>query len=122
MKSIIHCRENNTEFNDENECVTAENEDPCTRYGYPPLEKYSQLESTSIITVVGGRLVESDSSKNFKISVNELIAYNMNSEAKFIKVYTDGVKKCFLMPADFKDDAMRNFYSVKFKEFEELRA
>ena len=41
----------------------------------------------------------------------------INSEAKFIKVYTEGINKCFLMPAEFNDDAMRTFFSGKFDEF-----
>ena len=49
--------------------------------------------------------------------MNELIAFQINNEAKFSKVYREGVNKCFLMPAEFKDDAMRNFFRVKFEEF-----
>ena len=46
-----------------------------------------------------------------------MIALQINSEAKFRKVFREGINKCFLMPAEFKDDAMRNFFRRKFEEF-----
>ena len=66
---------------------------------------------------MGGRQCESSIAKDFEISINELIALQINSEAKFTKVFRKGINKCFLMPAEFKDDAMRNFFRGKFEEF-----
>ena len=51
--------------------------------------------------------------------MNELVAFYINSEAKFTKVFAEDVNKCFLMPAEFKDEAMRNFFRIKFKQFRE---
>ena len=44
----------------------------------------------------------------------------MNSEAKFSKVYCEGVNQCFLRSANFKDDVIRNFYNLKFQEFQKF--
>ena len=49
--------------------------------------------------------------------MNEMIAFQINSDAKFTKVYREGSTKCFLMPAEFKDDTMRNFFRAKFDDF-----
>ena len=87
------------------------------RYWYPPSEKYLRLENNIAFNVLGGRQCESSIAKDFQISINELIALHINSEAKFTKVFREGINKCFLMPAEFKDDAMRNFYRGKFEEF-----
>ena len=64
-----------------------------------------------------GRECEPSFARDFKISMNEMIAFQINSDAKFTKVYRDGITKCFLMPAEFKDDTMRNFFRVKFEDF-----
>ena len=45
------------------------------------------------------------------------MAFLINSEAKFIKVYREGISKCFLMPAEFTDDTIRNFFRIKFEQF-----
>ena len=66
---------------------------------------------------MGGRHYESSAAKDYEISINEFIAFQANSDAKFKKVYREGIAKCFLMPAEFKDDEMRNFYRVKFEQF-----
>ena len=66
---------------------------------------------------MGGRQCESSIARDFQISINEIIALQINSEAKFTKVFKEGINKCFLMPAEFKDDAMRNFFRGKFEEF-----
>ena len=34
-------------------------------------------------------------------------------------MYTKDVSKCFLMPAEFKDEAMRKYFIVKFEQFRE---
>ena len=69
------------------------------------------------LNVVGGGRYESSVAKDYEISSNEFIAFQANSNAKFKKVYREGITKCFLMPAEFKDDEMRNFYRVKFEQF-----
>ena len=68
-----------------------------------------------VFNVMGGKLCKQSNSREFKISMNELVAFYINSEAKFRKVYTEGVSKCFLMPAEFKDEAMRKYFRVKFE-------
>ena len=98
----------------------SQNVDSCLRYCYPLSEKYSRLENDVVFNVLGGRNYESSISGEFKISINELIAFQINSEAKFTKVYREGVSKCFLMPAEFRDDVMRNFFRVKFEEFADI--
>ena len=45
------------------------------------------------------------------------MAFLINSEAKFTKVYREGISKCFLMPAEFRDETMRNFFRNKFEQF-----
>ena len=66
---------------------------------------------------MGGRKCESTIARNFQISINELIAFQINGEAKFTKVFREGINKCFLIPAEFKDDARRKFFKGRFKEF-----
>ena len=122
IESVIKYRLNNPEYKDDifDDCPIVENEDPCARYRYPPFEKYLRHENNIICNIMAGRHCESLNPKDFKISFNELIAFQINSEAKFAKVYRKGARKCFLMPADFKDDAMRQFYRHKFEQFEEF--
>ena len=112
IESIRQYREINSEFKED-----SQNDGSCRRYCYPPSEKYSRLENNNVFKVVGGRHCESSNARDFKISNNELIAFQINSEAKFTKVYREGIRKCFLMPSEFKDDAMRNFFRFKFDEF-----
>ena len=90
---------------------------PPSRYVYPQLKRYCHLENNLVCNAMGGTLCEESNARDFKICINELIAFLINSDAKFTKVYREGVSKCFLMPAEFKDDAMRNFYRVKYQEF-----
>ena len=94
-----------------------ESERPPIRYFYPQHEKYYQLENNIVFNVRGGKFCEESNAKDFQISVNELIAFQINREAKFTKVFIEGVSRCFLMPAEFRDDTMRNFFRVKFEEF-----
>ena len=94
-----------------------QNEGSSRRYCYPPSKKYFKLENNKTFNVVGGREYESLSARDFQISTNELIALQINSEAKFKKVFRDGTNICFLMPAQFKDNAMRSFFRGKFEEF-----
>ena len=112
IDSIGQYREINSEFQEH-----SQNDGFFRRYCYPPSEKYSRLENCNILKVVGGRQCLSSNARDFKISNNELIAFQINSEAKFTKVYREGISKCFLMPSEFKDDAMRNFFRLKFEEF-----
>ena len=112
IESIRQYREINSEFQEH-----SQNDGSCLRYCYPPSEKYSRLENNHVFKVVGGRQCASSNARNFKISNNELIAFQINSEAKFTKVYRKGISKCFLMPSEFNDDAMRNFFRFKFEEF-----
>ena len=68
--------------------------------------------------VMGGRFcVEASNAKDFKICTNELLALHINSAAKFNKVYRENSSKCFLMPAEFKDETMRTFFRSKFEQF-----
>ena len=97
-----------------------ENQESLQRYSYPFDKKYYLFENNLIFSIVGGRNCEASKARDFKISINELIAFQMNSEAKFSKVYCEGVNQCFLMPADFKDDVMRNFYNLKFEKFQKF--
>ena len=89
----------------------------CARYCYTPSEKSSLVENDTVTDFIGGRNCKSSVSRDFKIATSELIAFQINSEAKFARVHRDGISKCFLMPAEFKDDTMRNFFRVKFEEF-----
>ena len=98
---------------------TCVSEIPPSRYRYPHQEEYLKFENNVIFNVLGGKFFEQSNSREFKTSMNELIALYINSEAKFRKVYAEGVSKCFLMPAEFKDEAMRNFFRVKFEQFRE---
>ena len=88
-----------------------------SRYVYPHHEKYYRIENNLLSNVMGGKLRGESNAREFKTCINEYLAFQINSEAKFTKVYREGGKKCFLMPAEFKDDAMRNFFRVKFEEF-----
>ena len=106
--------ENSHDSEDKDDC---RNEGSSRRYCYPPSEKYLQLEHNIAFNVLGGRQCESSIASDFVTSINEVIALQINSEAKFRKVYREGINKCFLMPAEFKDDAMRNFFRRKFEEF-----
>ena len=92
---------------------------PPSRYCYPHQKDYWRLENNLIFNVMGGKVCEQLNSKEFKISMNELFAFYINSDAKFRKVYTEGASKCFLMPAEFKDEAMRKYFRVKFEQFRE---
>ena len=94
-----------------------QNERPSQRYCYPHSEKYFRLENNIAFNVVGGKQCESSIARDFQISINELIALQINREAKFTKVFREGINKCFLMPAEFKDDTMRTFFRCKFEEF-----
>ena len=75
------------------------------------------VENNISLNVLGGRQCEPLFARDFKISINELIAFLINSEAKFSKVYRKGISKCFLMPAEFRDDTMRKFFRMKFEQF-----
>ena len=112
IESILKYRQIKSEIKED-----SQNEDSCRRYCYPPSEKYFRLENNIAFNIVGGRQCESSIARDFQISINELIALQINSEAKFTKVFRQGINKCFLMPAEFKDDAMRKFFKVKFQEF-----
>ena len=70
-----------------------------------------------VSNVMGGNFWGESNAKDFKTCINEFLAFQINSEAKFTKVYREGASKCFLMPAEFKDDAIRDFFRVKFEEF-----
>ena len=124
LKTIITHRDSNsgceTECENESEnCVTDENEQPPSRYCYPNQDEgyYWQFENNRVFNVRGGKLCEELNSREYTICINELLAFYINSEAKFTKVYTKDVSKCFLMPAEFKDEAMRKYFMVKFKQF-----
>ena len=110
IELIIQYRESQSE--DREDC---RNEGSCRRYCYPPSEKYFQLENNIVFNVLGGRQYQSSIASDFGTSINEVIALQINSEAKFRKVFREGINKCFLMPAEFKDDAMRNFSEVRLR-------
>ena len=119
-KSLIHTQiESITEHRlvDSERKEGSQEEGSSSRYSYPPSKKYSRLENNIVFNVLDGRQCEPQLGKDFKISINELIAFLINSEAKFTKVYREGNSKCFLMPAEFSDDIMRNFFRVKFEQF-----
>ena len=88
-----------------------------SRYAYPHCGKYCRLENSLVRNVVGGKLYHESNAKDFNISINEAIAFHINSEAKFAKVYREGASFCFLMPVEFKDDVIRDFFAVKFEDF-----
>ena len=110
MEGIIH----------DEDCTSSMNEGSSPRYGYPPCEKYYRLENNLAFNVIEGRLDESPKAKDFKICTNELIAFQINKEAKFNKVYRENSNECFLMPAEFKNQAMRNFFRLKFEQFNNI--
>ena len=112
IESIIQYRHVNTKQKED-----SQGEGCSSRYAYPPSDKYSRLENNIVFNVVNGRQCEPSLARNFKISINELIAFLINSEAKFTKVYKEGTSKCFLMPAEFRDSTMRDFFRVKFEQF-----
>ena len=120
LKTIITHRQSNSgseerlQSEDGGACVS---EIPPLRYWYPHQDDYLRFENNVVFDVMGGQVCEQSNSREFKICMNELVAFHINSEAKFIKVYTEGVSKCFLMPAEFKDEAMRKFFQLKFEQF-----
>ena len=112
IESITQYRYVNSECREdfqENDC--------CSRYCYPSSEGYSRLENNISFNVLGGRKCEPSLCSDFKISINELMAFLINSEAKFTKVYREGISNCFLMPSEFSDDTMRNSFRIKFEQF-----
>ena len=120
LKTIITCRENNYGCEEE---LQSENGKSCAsealplRYCYTHREDCFRLENNLVFNVMGGTLCEESDSRQFEVCINELLAFYINSEAKFTKLYTKGVSKCFLMPVEFKDEAMREFYRLKFDQF-----
>ena len=59
-------------------------------------EEDSQDQGFRLNVVDGGRY-ESSVAKDYEISSNEFIAFQANSNAKFKKVYREGITKCFLI-------------------------
>ena len=120
LRCIIEHRQSEFEyvegerFNDDG---TLQNEGTPLRYFYSHRGEYSRLENNVAFNVIGGKVCEELNAEDFKICINELIAFQINSGAKFKKVYREGARKCFLMPAEFKDDVIRNFFRVKFEQF-----
>ena len=112
IDSIINYRNSNSEITED-----TQDQDSSRRYCYTPSENYSWLENNVVFNVMNGRHYESSAARDFQISINELIAFQINKDAKFTKVYREGVKKCFLMPSEFKDDEMRTFFRAKFQQF-----
>ena len=92
-------------------------EELCSRYEYSPCQKYSRFENNEVFNVWNGNCYEQLNSRDYKIAINELIAFHINNEAKFTKIYREGSGVCFLMPADFKDNAMRTYFRTKFNQF-----
>ena len=125
LKTIITHRDSNIrcekECKKESEnCGIGQSEVPPSRYRYShENEDYWMFENNQIFNVRGGEFSEESNCKDYTICMNELLAFYINSEAKFTKVYTEGVSKCFLMPAEFKDEAMRKYFIVKFEQFRE---
>ena len=51
------------------------------------------------------------------MTTNEVTAFFINKNAKFSKIFMEGTNYPFLLPHNFKDDAMRNYYMVKYHAF-----
>ena len=119
IDTIVNTRLNNSERKEDanvETCGGTQNK-RSSRYTYPPLEKYTRCENNIDFTVIGGTYREQPNASDFIICANELIAFQINNRARFAKVYKEGASKCFLMPADFKNRVMRNFYRAKFEQF-----
>ena len=86
------------------------------RYEYPLEEKYRNLENHVLFNVVGGLLCMEYNCR-YQVSINEVSALYINKNAKFSKIYRKGCNKPFLLPHNFIDDAMRNYYIVKYHSF-----
>ena len=112
LKTIYTYRESNTKY-EEREVS------PSKHLSHQ--EDYCRVENNIVFNVRGGKFCAESNSRDFTICMNELVAFYINSEAKFTKVYAEGVNKCFLMPAEFKNEAMRKFFSHKFDQFRESR-
>ena len=89
------------------------------RYEYADEEEYSNLENNNLFRVVGGALCKEVDCRFFGISMNDVSALYINKDAKFSKIFTEGRNKSFLLPHNFKDDTMRNYYLVKYYGFVE---
>ena len=87
------------------------------RYKYPAKEKYFNLEKFNLFNVVGGASYKEFDCRKFRVTTNEVSAFFINKNAKFSKIFREGTKHPFLLPHNFKDDAMRNYYMVKYHAF-----
>ena len=87
------------------------------RYQYPAEEKYHHLENHILFNVVAGVSYKEFDYRIFQVTTNEVSALFINKDAKFSKIFRKGTKKAFLLPHNFSDDAMRNYYLVKYHAF-----
>ena len=120
MSSIILYKENNRQG--EKGIRLKEVVDPSCishpeRYKYPGEEKYFNLEKFNLFNVVGGASYKEFDCRKFRVTTNEVSAFFINKNAKFSKIFREGTMHPFLLPHNFKDDAMRNYYMVKYHAF-----
>ena len=90
---------------------------PPKRYEYPAKEKYFNLENFNLFNVVSGTSYKEFDCRKYRVTTNEVSAFFINKNAQFSKIFREGTKHPFLLPHNFKDDAMRNYYMVKYHAF-----
>ena len=120
MSSIILYREKNPQWEKGNRlkevndpsCIS-----PPKRYEYPAKEKYLNLEKFNLFNVVSGTSYKEFDCRKYRVTTNEVSAFFINKNAQFSKIFREGTKHPFLLPHYFKDDAMRNYYMVKYHAF-----
>ena len=120
MSSIILYREKNPQSEKGNRLKEV-NDPSCIshpeRYEYPAKEKYFNLEKFILFNVVGGTSYKELDCRKYRVTNNEVSAFFINKNAKFSKIFRKGTKHPFLLPHNFKDDAIRNYYMVKYHAF-----
>ena len=76
-----------------------------------------KLENFNLFNVVGGTSYKEFDCRRYRVTNNEVSAFFINKNANFSKIFREGTNHPFLLPHDFKDDAMRNYYMVKYHSF-----
>ena len=120
MSSIILYRENNPQWEIGNKAKVVVDPQCISRpkrYDYPAEEKYLNLENFNLFNVVGGTSYKEFDCRKYRVTNNEVSAFFINKNAKFSKIFRKGTKHPFLLPHNFKDDAIRNYYMVKYHAF-----
>ena len=119
METILRFRFSNPQWEQGKRSTIAVSwvENRPSRYQHEGDKTSWRVENSYHVNVVAGIVHHEEDCRQYKITLSELAAFYINSEATFAKYYAKAATKPFLVPTHLKDKFIRSHFCSKFNAY-----